>query len=150
MKGYLVDTSVLSLFAPDRPSIPPKLAEWIEGQGEKGTLFTSSIVVLEIRRGISKLRRSGSAARADRLEAWLGAMLSDFDENALDVDVRTALVAGQIEDAAIAQGRNPGLADVLIAASALVHDLTVLMCNVRHFQVLDIPHLDPTKSKLPR
>lgn len=149
MSGFLVDTSVLSIFAPDRPPVPLPLRRWIVEQGAQEALFTSSIVVLETRRGIAKLRRTGGLSRADRLEAWLASLLADFDDRTLPVDTVVASLAGEIEDAAIARGRSPGLADVLIAATARVHDLTVLTSNARHFEVLGVAHFDPLTSPLP-
>lgn len=48
-----------------------------------------------------------------------------------------------MEDAAIARGRSPGLPDILIAATALEHDLTILTANTRHFDVLKVANLNP-------
>lgn len=76
-------------------------------------------------------------------------MLTDFDDRTLFVDTAIAALAGEIEDSAIARGRSPGLADVLIAATALVHDLTVLTSNTRHFEVLGVAHFDPMTSLPP-
>lgn len=76
-------------------------------------------------------------------------MITEFEENVLAVDVPVATLAGEIEDEAMAQGRSPGLADILIAATALVHGLTVLTSNARHFEVLGAAHIDPFSSQLP-
>lgn len=54
-----------------------------------------------------------------------------------------------MEDAAIARGRSPGLADILIAATAQVRGLTVLTANVRHFEVLETPYLNPFEQNMP-
>ncbi|WP_274627269.1 type II toxin-antitoxin system VapC family toxin [Arvimicrobium flavum] len=148
MSGFLLDTSVLSTFAPDRPPVPPHLQRWIIDQGAKNTLFTSSIVVLEIQRGISRLHRSGGATRAARLEGWLMSLLDDFSEQTLAVDTTIAREAGILEDALVAGGRHPGLADIVIAATALVNDLVVLTSNSRHFDVLKVRHLDPATAEL--
>ncbi|WP_352801978.1 hypothetical protein [Mesorhizobium sp. M0909] len=43
----------------------------------------------------------------------------------------------------MARGANPGLADVLIAATARLHGLSVLTANTRHFAILDVPYLNP-------
>ncbi len=51
--------------------------------------------------------------------------------------------AGTMEDAAIAGGRSPGLPDILIAATALEHELTVLTTNCRHFEVFEVANLNP-------
>jgi predicted nucleic acid-binding protein len=48
-----------------------------------------------------------------------------------------------MDDAATARGRHPGLADVIIAATAAVHGLTVLSANGKHFEALDVPSVDP-------
>ncbi|MBX3571878.1 MAG: PIN domain-containing protein [Mesorhizobium sp.] len=149
MSGFLIDTSVLSIFAADRPAVPLPLKRWIVEKGTREALLTSSIVVLETKRGIAKLRRAGGLSRADRLETWLTSMLVDFEDRTLPVDTAIASLAGEIEDAAIARGRSPGLADVLIAATARVHDLTVLTSNARHFGVLGVAHFDPLTSPLP-
>lgn len=143
MTLFLVDTSALSAFAPDRPRPAVHLQQWIARQGEQQTLHVSSVVVTEIQRGAAKLRRAGGMERAARLEAWLEQMLTGFGDKVIPVDALVAHDAGNLEDAVIARGRNPGLADVLIASTARVHNLTVLTTNVRHFAELSVPFLDP-------
>jgi toxin FitB len=54
--------------------------------------------------------------------------------------------AGRLEAMTIAKGHNPGLADILIAATGIAHQLTVLTRNLRHFEPLDVPCLDPFKG----
>lgn len=49
------------------------------------------------------------------------------------------LIGGELTDAAESAGKQPGLADVLIAATTRVHGLTVVSQNVRHFQPLGVP-----------
>lgn len=149
MSGFLLDTSVLSALAPDRPRPPEHLRDWIRDQGERDTLFLSSIVVGEIQRGIAKLRRAGGIARADRLEGWLEELLTEFDDRIIDVDAAGARDAGQLEDALTAIGCNPGLADVLIAAAARRQALTVLTVNTRHFVESRVSYLNPFVEPLP-
>jgi toxin FitB len=149
VNGFLLDTSVLSTFAPDRPELPVQLRDWIMDQGQRDRLFVSTIVILETQRGIAKLLRAGGKARADRLEHWLAGVLVDFKEQLLSIDPIIARAAGELEDASIAAGRSTGLADILVAATAQVHSLTVLTTNVRHFAVLATPHLDPFAERLP-
>jgi predicted nucleic acid-binding protein len=144
LTGYLLDTSVLSAFAPDRSAIAAPLRRWMSEQGGRGTLFTSAIVVEEIQKGLARLKRLDATARAARLEKWLDGMLDQFGDRVLPVDSAVARRAGEIEDAAIAKGRGPGLADVLIAATAVNHGLSVATANIRHFAALGVPHFDPT------
>ena len=49
-------------------------------------------------------------------------------------------------DRARANGHGSGFADIAIAATADVHDLTVLTRNLRHFAPLDIPAHDPFRT----
>jgi predicted nucleic acid-binding protein len=149
MSGYLLDTSVLSTFAPDRPPIPKLLQDWIVEQGRREMLFMPSIVIMEIQRGIAKLRRSGAIERPQRLERWLDLLLTEFGQRIINLDIAVAREAGRLEDAAIARGRHPGVADVLIAATARSHGLQVLTTNLKHFSGLDVPHFNPLVGDLP-
>lgn len=139
--NYLLDTSVISLLAPERPRLSGDFAKWIESRQD--SLLLSAITILEIEQGINKLMRAGGAARGERLTNWLNAILDDFGDRVLVVDVDIARVAGAMSDAAIATGEHPGLADVLIAATAKAHSAMVLTRNGRHFAALGVEFADP-------
>ena len=51
--------------------------------------------------------------------------------------------AGRLEAMALANGQRPGLADVIIAATGELHGLTILTQNLRHFQPLEVPSVNP-------
>jgi predicted nucleic acid-binding protein len=139
--NYLLDTSVISLLAPERPRLSGDLTKWIESRQDN--LLLSAITILEIEQGINKLVRAGGTARAERLTNWLNAILDDFGDRILVVDVDIARVAGAMSDAAIAKGEHPGLADVLIAATAKARSAIVLTRNGRHFAALGVGFADP-------
>lgn len=143
MTGYLLDTSFLSAFEPDRAPLPSHVQTWVAEQRARGSWHMSSIVVLEVEKGIAKLKRSGANSKAARIGEWFERLLAEFDQRILPVDTAIAREAGKLEDAALARGFNPGLADILIAATARLNGLSVLTANVRHFAVLDVPYLDP-------
>jgi predicted nucleic acid-binding protein len=67
----------------------------------------------------------------------------------LAMDAEVAAEAGRLSDLATARGVHPGTADVMIAATATVHDLTLLTYNLKHFAPLEIGAIDPTAG-LPR
>jgi predicted nucleic acid-binding protein len=138
-----LDTSVLSAFAPGKTVGSEALLNWIVQQSAAQMLFVPFIAVAEIEKGICKLRRAGGTARATRLSQWLNGLIENFGDQILGVDALVAREAGAIEDAAVAKGRNPGLADVLIAATAKAHALTVLTANEKHFKRLNVPCLNP-------
>lgn len=143
---YLLDTSVLSAFAPGRPAADSAFAEWIGARHDR--FYLSTITIVEIEQGIRKLKRAGGVARADKLSEWLDTTLTIFGDRILPVDAAVARTAGAMADAAIADGKYPGLADILIAATARAHHATILTRNGKHFAALAIAFADPFE-KLP-
>jgi hypothetical protein len=139
--GYLIDTSVLSLFAPDRPAPDPDLSDWFRAHADM--LYLTAVTVAEIEQGIGKLSRAGGVERAERLTVWLDTLLENFADRVLAFDARAARIAGRLLDRALAMGRHPGFADVAIAATAVAHDLIVLTRNGKHFEPLGVAFADP-------
>ena len=142
LKGYLLDTSVVSVLAPGRESFgPTPLGEWLQAHHKQ--LYLPCIAIAEMAQGIGKLRRAGGAERADRLDRWLDGLLSIYADRILPLDAQAARLAGDISDAAMAQGRHPGFADVAIAALAQNAGLLLLTCNLKHFEPLGVACANP-------
>ena len=140
--GYLLDTSVVSVLAPGREAlVPTPWADWLQAHHKE--LFLPCIAVAEMAQGIGKLRRAGGSERADRLDRWLDGLLAAYADRILPLDARAARLAGQISDAAVAQGCHPGFADVAIAALAQNAGLLLLTRNLKHFQPLGVACADP-------
>jgi hypothetical protein len=137
---YLVDTNVISAFAPNRPA-SPALVEWMDAQS--ASLFLSVVTITEIEDGIAKLRRERATRRGRELAQWLEAVLHLYGDRVLALDTPTARIAGHLSDRARGQGHAPGFADIIIAATARQHALTILSGNTRHFGPLGVPVLDP-------
>lgn len=140
-KVYLVDTNVISQGAPARRSAATALADWMDRHSDE--LFLSAVTIAEIEEGIAKARREGAARKADDLSAWLDAVLHLYGNRVLALDAELARGLGQLSDHARALGRPPGLADLIIAATAVHHGLTILTRNVKHFAPLGVTVLDP-------
>lgn len=141
-KGYLLDTSVVSVLAPGRQAfVPSPLIEWLQAHHQE--LFLPAIAVAEMAQGIGKLRRAGGTERADRLDRWLDGLLTTYADRILPLDAQAARLAGQISDAAVAQGCHPGFADVAIAALAKNAGLLLLTCNLKNFEPLGVACADP-------
>ncbi len=66
-----------------------------------------------------------------------------YGERILSFDMRAARIAGRLSDRARGPGQAPGFADIIIAATARRHQLTILSRNLGHFEPLDVPVLDP-------
>ncbi|MBU6406636.1 MAG: type II toxin-antitoxin system VapC family toxin [Alphaproteobacteria bacterium] len=137
---YLIDTNVISASAPGR-SAPPGLGDWMDQNAS--LLFLSSVTIAEVTEGIAKARREGSTRKADDLAAWLGAVLHLYPDRVLPFDASVAETLGGLSDHARVIGRSPGLADLIIAATAKHHGLTILTRNVRHFAPLTVAVHDP-------
>lgn len=106
-------------------------------------LYLSVITVAEVERGIARCLRTGAHAKAGRLTRWLETVLHLYASRVLSVDVTTARRIGPLADYALGQGNAPGLADVVIAATALNRGLVVLTQNLRHFTPLGVSAQDP-------
>jgi toxin FitB len=137
---YLVDTNVISAAAPSRP-VSPALTEWMDAHS--ASLFLSVVTVAEIEDGIAKSRREGATRKSTDLPAWLETVLHLYGDRILAFDVATARIAGAISDRSRGLGQTPGFADIIIAATAQHHGLTILSRNLRHFEPFGVAVLDP-------
>ena len=107
------------------------------------------MTIAEIADGIAKARREGAQRKASDLSAWLQTLLHLYGERVLPFDSPTAEIAGALADLARSRGHSPGFADIVIAATARRHDLTILSRNERHFAPVDAVVVDPFR-KLPQ
>jgi toxin FitB len=152
MSGYLLDTNAISILAPPQgpirstptPSQAARFRTWVREHDHR--LFLSTITLAEIQAGISQLERKGSARRAAALTHWLDAVLELYDSRTLPFTSSAALEAGRLLDRAIAAGADPGFEDAAIAATAAVHDLTVVTANVRHFEHFGVAFISPVND----
>ncbi len=147
MTAYLLDTNIISTFAPDRPGPSDEVRNWLHIQGEADALFLSAMTISEIEKGLRSLHRRGGVERARRLSAWLDAIVESFGSRILPMDAVVARIAGVLEDEAESKGRSPGLGDIIIAATARAYNLTVITANIRHFEMLDVRVDFPTIFK---
>jgi toxin FitB len=136
---YLVDTNVVSASAPSKA--PGPLVTWMDDHS--ADLYMSAVSIAEIEAGIARLRRQGASRRADDLTAWLDTLLHLYGERILPFDVPAARISGALCDLARSTGQAPGFADVAIVATAKRSGFTILTTGARHFQLLDVPSLDP-------
>lgn len=143
---YLVDTNVVSALSPSRPA-SAALVEWMDAQSS--SLFLSVVTIAEVEDGIAKLRREKATRRSRDLSQWLDAVLHLYGDRILAFDIAAARLAGTLSDRARGQGHAPGFADIVIAATASQHALTILSRNVRHFEPLGVPVLDPFNTLPP-
>jgi predicted nucleic acid-binding protein len=131
---FLLDTVVLSeLRKRDRN---PNVVRWLAG-ASANDVFLSAVTIGEIERGIVR-QRAKDAAFAEALESWLDRTIQVYADRILPVDTPVARRWGSLS----ARIGNDG-ADLLIAATALEHGLTVVTRNVRHFESTGVAFIDP-------
>lgn len=135
---YLLDTNVVSaLRRPDRHPVP---ASWLRGQ-RSSDVYLSVVTLGEIERGIAQqLHRDPDFARD--LAQWHERTLAWFSDRILPVDIDTARRWGRLSASIGNQD-----VDLLIAATALEHGLTVVTRNVRHFDPTGVQVLNPFESE---
>ena len=134
---FLIDTDVLSALR--RRERHPAIVRWVEDQ-RTTDLHISVVTVGEIERGITQQQRHNPAFARD-LAVWLDRVLAWYGDRILPVDAATARRWGQLS---AALGNDS--ADLLIAATALEHGLTVVTRNVRHFEPTGVSVLDPSQG----
>ena len=132
--SYLLDTNVLAEIRKPRPQ--PAVAAWYE-EAAADELFLSVLVVGEIQQGVARLRRK-DPRQAAAYETWLGKLQREFADRVLPVTQEVALEWGRLS-----AGNPPPVVDGLIAATALVHGLTVVTRNVADFEPTGVPLLNP-------
>jgi len=106
-------------------------------------LFLSVVTLAEIEDGIAKLMREGATRKSADLASWLETVLHLYGQRILVFDAPTARIAGGVADQARGRGHSPGFADIIIAATARRHELTILSRNLKHFEPLGVTVLDP-------
>ncbi len=132
---FLVDTNVISELRKGRRA-HAKVRDWVASVDE-GALFLSVLVIGELRQGIESLRRRDPTAAA-HLDRWLRELLHSHAERVLPVDTAVAEQWGRLN----VPDRTSAI-DGMLAATALVHSLTLVTRNVRHVQRTGVRHLDP-------
>lgn len=136
---WLLDTMVISELRKRTPD--PNVVSWLSATAEN-RLFLSVVTVSEIQRGIG-MQRSKDAPFADRLQHWLNEMIRNYGDRVLPVTTEIACRWGELSARVGYDG-----ADLVIAATALHHNLSVVTRNEHHFTPLSVSILNPYESKV--
>ena len=133
--GFLLDTNVVSELR--RGEAANKgVINWFDEQSAR-ELFVSVLTVGEIRQGIEQLR-SRDKPQAARLDRWVTGLVQFYEDRLIYVDGDIAEEWGRLRAA-----RPAPVVDALIAATARVHDLTLVTRNVRDFSKLRVRLVNP-------
>ncbi len=135
---FLVDTDVISE-ARKGDNGNAGVREFFRGASRNNiALFLSAITIGELRQGVENIRHRGDSAQAARLERWLDRLTVDYADAILPFDQETAQIWGRLR---APHPENP--LDKQIAATALIHDLTVVTRNTDHYQPTGVKIVNP-------
>ncbi len=135
---YLIDTNVVSEIRKKARANKGVRAFFRRATKEGIDLYLSVVTVGELRRGVEMLRHRGDTAQAAALDAWLTTLLDEFAQNILHIDEDTGQLWGRLR-----VPRPEHALDKLIAATGLIHDLTVVTRNVDDFSPTGVRVLNP-------
>lgn len=138
---FLLDTNVISELAHLHPS--RAVISWLDRTPED-LLYISVVTLAELHHGVEKLP---AGSKCSRLHIWISEVLPDrFEGRILPVDVAVAQRWGIIVARCESAGHPMEPMDALLAATAAVHNLTLVTRNIRHFPVLEKALLNPWEN----
>ena len=136
MIRYLLDTNIISEIHKPKPH--GAVVAWFDGLRDEQVLL-SAVTLLELQEGIERTRRQ-DAAKAGAIEAWVEEL--ENSSTILPMDGRCFR-----ETARMMVGKQEDLFyDVMIAATARMHGLTVATRNEKDFRLLGVEIINPFKS----
>ena len=127
--SFLLDTNVVSEWVKPRPD--PRVVAWLADVDED-RVFISVVTIGELRHGIERLP---SSRRRVRLDDFLREDLTQrFEGRVLPIDTAVASAWGTIVARRERIGRPISTMDAFMAATADVHDLTLVTRNASDFR----------------
>ena len=130
---FLLDTNIVSETRKTRPH--GAVVSWLDSIAETD-LFISAVTLGEIQAGI-EITREQNADKAAEIEEWANHLAASH--NVLPMDAATFRLWAKL----MHRQSNTLNEDAMIAATALVHKLTVVTRNVRDFKRFHVPLFNP-------
>jgi predicted nucleic acid-binding protein len=139
---YLIDTNVISEIRKG-DNANAGVRQFFDTVITQNTrVYISAITVGELRRGVDLILHRGDSIQGKLLENWLSIILQQYQSNILGIDSDIALLWAKLR-VPVAQHA----LDKLIAATALIYDLTVVTRNVKDFEYTGVRLLNPFTDK---
>ncbi len=133
---YLLDTNAVSELRKHKPH--GAVLQWIQGVKDHD-LHISAVTIGEIQAGI-EITRHSDEEKAGELEQWLAQVAQSFNVLAMDPEAfrEWARLMHRSSDTLYE--------DAMIAATARVHNLTVVTRNVSDFRLFNVEVLNPFRT----
>ncbi len=134
----ILDTNVLSALMQQQPDT--EVVAWLDEQPAE-SVWLNSIILFEARYGLALL---APGQRRNLLQERFEALVQDDLQNrVLSFDANAARQAAQLAADRKARGRPVDMRDTFIAGIALARRATLATRNVRHFDDLSVPVVNP-------
>ena len=142
MTGWLLDTNILSELRRTRPE--PNVLAFVAGQS-LDRLFVSAVTLAEIRFGIELV---GDATKRAELNDWLTHKVRPmFNQRVLPISEDVMFKWRLLVEDGRKSGHTFSQPDLIIAATALQHGLTLVSRDVADFEKARVPILNPWVAK---
>lgn len=130
---YLLDTNIVSELRKPRPY--SGVISWLKQASDKN-LYLSAVTLGEIQAGI-EITREQDRAKAIMIETWVSQVAQTY--NILPMDTEAFRVWAKL----MHRESNTVYEDAMIAATAIVHNLTVVTRNIRDFKRFEVLVFNP-------
>jgi len=134
----ILDTNVLSALMLSEPDIV--VYSWLDRQA-RTSVWTTSVTILEIRYGLAAM--PAGRRRTDRHALFQRVVEEKLEHRVLAFDLAAAEEAAVLMATRRRGGRVRDLRDTMIAGIALAQHATLATRNVRHFDDIGVPVVDP-------
>ena len=140
---WLLDTNVVSENVRRHPN--QRVLAWIAAQ-PSDALAISILTIAELQHGIAML---ANETRERSFDAWMKThVIPNFGERTLPLTIEILVCWLEMSRLLHAKGRPRAAADLLIAATARIHNLTIVSRNVRDFNGTGVVVYDPWTNKM--
>lgn len=134
---YLLDTNVISELRRPRPH--GAVVAWLQGIADDD-LHLSAVTLGELQAGV-EITHEQDPDKATEIEAWIDQVAQTW--NVLSLDGRTLRTWAKL----MHRQQDHLIADALIAATAIVHNLIVVTRNERDFEVFGVRIFNPFEAR---
>lgn len=135
---YLIDTNVISEARKGAAANRGVQAFFDDAAARAIDLYLSVITIGELRRGVELIRHRGDLPQSKSLETWLARLLATYAGAILPLDQEIAQLWGRLR-----VPHHENAIDKQIAATALIHDLTLVTRSTQDFAGTGVRLLDP-------
>lgn len=136
---YLINTNVISELSKPTHRINNGVIEFFNHvKRAKQDIFLSVITIGELKRGATLTRHQGNPEKADQLDVWIKKLLAQYQYVIIDVNLNIIDLWASL---CVSNHRNSF--DKLIAATALIHDLTLVTRNTSDCVSTNVQLINP-------